>query len=158
MDTRTVNNIKGSNYQIFALTLIISFIVMYCIMFLNVDEADHIYLSMTRIYMTLMMVAAMALLMIATMGKMYKNKRINLMIVIIGITVFGLSLAGVRTQTLIGDVQYMKGMIPHHSIAILTSKNAHIKDPEVRKLADGIIATQEKEIAEMKAILARINK
>ena len=74
------------------------------------------------------------------------------------IAVFGLSLAGVRTQTLVGDVQYMKGMIPHHSIAIMTSKNANIKDPEVRKLADGIIATQEKEIAEMKAILARMKK
>jgi len=153
-----MEKMNNGSYKTFALTMIISFILMYGIMFLNVDEADHIYLSMTRFYMTLMMVAAMALLMLATMGMMYKNKRLNLVIGIMGIAVFCLSLVGVRTQTLVGDVQYMKGMIPHHSIAIMTSKNAHIKDPEVRKLADGIIAAQEKEIAEMKAILARMKK
>jgi uncharacterized protein (DUF305 family) len=148
---------KGS-YKTFAVTMVISFILMYGIMFLNVDQADHIYLSMTRFYMTLMMVAAMAVLMLASMGMMYKNKRLNLVIGIGSVALFGLSLAGVRTQTFVGDVQYMRGMIPHHSIAIMTSKNAHIKDPEVRKLADGIIKTQEKEIAEMKAILARMKQ
>lgn len=148
---------KGS-YKTFAVTMVISFILMYGIMFLNVDQADHIYLSMTRFYMTLMMVSAMAVLMLASMGMMYKNKRLNLVIGIGSVALFGLSLAGVRTQTFVGDVQYMRGMIPHHSIAIMTSKNAHIKDPEVRKLADGIIKTQEKEIAEMKAILARMKQ
>ncbi|QJD98358.1 DUF305 domain-containing protein [Mucilaginibacter robiniae] len=147
-----------SSYKTFALTMVISFILMYGIMFLNVDEVDYIYLSMTRLYMTLMMIAAMAILMLATMGMMYKNKKTNLVIIIVGLTVFGLSLFGVRTQTFVGDVQYMRGMIPHHSIAIMTSKNADIKDPEVRKLADGIIATQKREIAEMKRILARLDK
>ena len=71
---------------------------------------------------------------------------------------FGLALAGVRTQTLVGDVQYMKGMIPHHSIAIMTSTRADIKDPEVKKLSQGIIEAQEREIAEMKRILARMDK
>lgn len=149
---------EKSSYRIFALTLVISFMLMYVVMFLNVDQANHIYLSMTRFYMTTMMIAVMAVLMVLTMGMMYKNKKLNLIIMIASATVFGLSLAGVRTQTFVGDVQYMKGMIPHHSIAILTSKNAKIKDPEVRKLADGIIATQEKEIAEMKRILARMDK
>lgn len=62
----------------------------------------------------------------------------------------------VRTQTPIGDVLYMKAMIPHHSIAILTSKRADIKDPEVRKLADDIIKAQEKEISEMQALIKKL--
>ena len=148
---------KG-NYKTFVLTLLCSFIIMYGVMFLNVDQADHIYLSMTRFYMTLMMTAAMALLMLAMMRMMYKNRKLNVIIMLSSIAVFVLSIVGVRTQTFVGDVQYMKGMIPHHSIAIMTSKNANIKDPEVRKLADGIIAAQEKEIAQMKRILARRNK
>ncbi|MEO7047071.1 MAG: DUF305 domain-containing protein [Ferruginibacter sp.] len=74
------------------------------------------------------------------------------------VVLFGLVLTGLRTQTPIGDVQYMKAMIPHHSSAILVSKNANLKDPEVIKLSEGIIASQEKEIAEMKAILARMGK
>jgi uncharacterized protein (DUF305 family) len=148
---------KGQ-YKTFVLTLLCSFIIMYGVMFLNVDQADHIYLSMTRFYMTLMMTADMALLMLAMMRMMYKNRKVNVIIILSSTAVFILSLIGVRTQTFVGDVQYMKGMIPHHSIAIMTSKNANIKDPEVRKLADGIIAAQEKEIAQMKRILARMNK
>ena len=148
---------KG-NYKTFVLTLLCSFIIMYGVMFLNVDEADHIYLSMTRLYMTLMMVTAMALLMLAMMRMIYKNRKLNVIIILSSTAVFILSLIGVRTQSFVGDVQYMKGMIPHHSIAIMTSKNANIKDPEVRKLADGIFAAQEKEIAQMKRILALINK
>lgn len=153
-----MKTINQGSYTTFTLTMVTSFVLMYGIMFLNVDEANHVYLNMTRFYMTLMMVAAMAMLMLVMMRKMYTSKRLNLVIIFISVTSFLLSLAGVRSQTFVGDVQYMKGMIPHHSIAILTSKNAHIKDPEVRKLADGIIATQEKEIAEMKAILARMKK
>ncbi|MEO7212009.1 MAG: DUF305 domain-containing protein [Mucilaginibacter sp.] len=148
---------KG-NYKMFVWMLFLSFIIMYGVLFLNVDQADHIYLSLTRLYMTLMMVAAMAVLMLAMMRIMYKNRKLNTIIILSSVAVFILSLVGVRTQTFVGDVQYMKGMIPHHSIAIITSKNAHIKDPEVRKLADGIIAAQEKEIAEMKKILARMGK
>ncbi len=92
------------------------------------------------------------------MYKMYPNKKRNNFIMIISLVIFAFTLAGVRTQTPISDVQYMKAMIPHHSSAILTSENTNIKDPEVRKLADGIIEAQVKEIAEMKAILKRMEK
>ncbi len=137
---------KG-NYKTFILMLILSFFMMYAVMYLNVDQLDHIYLNITRLYMTLLMVSLM-----------YKNKKLNTIIVLSSIAVFTLALIGVRTQTPIGDVQYMKEMIPHHSIAIMTSKNAHLKDPEVKKLAQSIIDAQEKEIAEMKRILARMDK
>ncbi len=133
--------------------LVISFLLMYAIMFLNVDEADHVYINMTRFYMTILMICAMAILMVAMMSMMYPNKRKNAVIITSSIVVFVLAFFGVHKQVGIGDVQYMKGMIPHHSIAIMTSENAHIKDARVRKLADGIIKTQKKEIAEMKAMI-----
>ncbi|MFZ1800113.1 MAG: DUF305 domain-containing protein [Chitinophagaceae bacterium] len=145
-------------YSKFFLMIIVSFIFMFGIMFLNIVELNHFYISINRIYMALLMASAMSFIMMAMMYKMYSNKKKNNSILIISVVVFAVTLAGIRTQTPIGDVQYMKGMIPHHSSAILTSENANIKDPEVRKLADGIIEAQKKEIAEMKAMLERLDK
>lgn len=144
---------KNANYKKFGIMLIVAFLLMYAIMFLNVDEPDHIYINMTRFYMTVLMICAMAILMVAMMPMMYPDKKTNTTIIISSIVVFILAFIGVHKQVGIGDVQYMKGMIPHHSIAIMTSENAHIKDARVRKLADNIIKTQKKEIAEMKAMI-----
>lgn len=146
------------SYKKFILTLIISFLFMYGIMFLNVDEASHIYLSFNRLYMSVLMVSLMAFVMIILMGKMYPSKKINTMISVISIVVFIAALAFLRNQTFVGDIQYMKGMIPHHSSAIMTSKNADIKDPEVKKLSEQIIKSQEQEITQMKNILKRMKK
>lgn len=154
----SMQKMPGMSYKAFSLMMIVSFIIMYGIMFLNVDEANHIYLSITRTYMALLMVSLMAVVMMLMMGKMYPNRKINTGIIIGSIFIFALVLAGLRTQTPIGDVQYMKAMIPHHSSAIMVSKHANIKDPEVKKLSEGIIASQEKEIAEMKALLEKIDK
>jgi uncharacterized protein (DUF305 family) len=145
-------------YRKLLLTMIVSFVIMYAVMFLNVDAASHIYLSTTRFYMALLMIAPMAVLMLSVMGKMYMNKKLNRIIMAAGIVVFAGALAGLRTQTPISDRQYMKAMIPHHSSAILTSKQANIKDPEVKKLAGQIIQSQEEEIAQMKQILERMGK
>lgn len=106
--------------------------------------------------MTLLMISAMAILMLLMMRHMYTNAKLNIMIIAGSLVVFALSLTFARNQTFIGDEQYMRGMIPHHSIAILTSKHADIKDPEVKKLSQNIIKTQEKEIAEMKQMLHRL--
>ena len=138
--------------------MVVSFIIMFSVMFLNVDEANHIYISTTRIYMALLMVSPMAIVMMLMMGKMYPHKKLNTGIMLGALVLFGLVLAGLRTQTPIGDAQYMKAMIPHHSSAIMVSKHANLQDPEVKKLSEGIIASQEKEIAEMKAILERMDK
>ncbi len=159
MENKTkMNNMQSMTYRKFSLMMVISFIIMYSVMFLNVDEANHIYISTTRIYMALLMVSPMAIVMMIMMGKMYPSKKVNTGIILGGVVLFGLVLAGLRTQTPVGDVQYMKAMIPHHSSAIMVSKHADIKDPEVKKLSEGIIASQEKEIAEMKAILERMTK
>lgn len=144
-------------YRHFALMLGISFFIMYAVMFLNVADIDHIYISLNRFYMALLMVSPMALLMLLMMKYMYTNQRRNRIIGIGSVVVFALALASLRSQTAIGDVQYMRGMIPHHSSAILTSTQAHIKDPQVRELADGIISSQRKEIAEMKALLDKLD-
>ena len=151
-----MKKMQSMSYKKFSLMMLISFIIMYGVMFLNVDEANHIYISTTRTYMTLLMICPMAIVMMLMMGKMYPNKKLNTGIMLGAVVLFAIVLTGLRTQTPIGDVQYMKAMIPHHSSAILVSKNANLKDPEVMKLAEGIIASQEKEIAEMKAILERM--
>ncbi len=153
-----MEKMPSMSYRRFLLMMVISFVIMYSVMFLNVDEANHIYISTTRTYMALLMISPMAIVMMLMMGKMYPNKKLNTGIMAGAVVLFGLVLAGLRTQTPIGDVQYMKAMIPHHSSAIMVSKNANLKDSEVIKLSEGIIASQEKEIAEMKAILARMGK
>lgn len=136
--------------------LLVSFIIMYAVMFLNVDWLEHVYLSTSRFYMTLLMVSPMALLMLALMPAMYDNKKLNTIIIISSIAVFILSLSFLRTQTLIADEQYMKAMIPHHSSAILVSQEAQLKNPKVKKLAEEIIKAQEKEISEMKQLLKEL--
>ena len=151
-------NTDTKPYKTFALMLGCSLVVMYAVMFLNVSSLDHIYLSLTRCYMALLMVSPMALLMLLLMGRMYTDRRLNRIIAAGSVLVFALAFGLLRSQTPIGDVQYMRAMIPHHSSAILTSTHADIMDPEVRKLADGIIDSQRKEIAEMKVLLTKLDK
>ena len=149
---------KKSNYGKFFAMLGVSSIVMFSVMYLNVDQFSHIYLGLTRFYMTALMIAPMALIMLGFMTSMYTNKRTNGLIIGGSIAAFIGILTLVRTQTFVSDAQYMEAMIPHHSSAILFSQEANLKDPEVQKLARGIIESQEREIAEMKAILARMKE
>lgn len=146
----------GMSYKKFSIMMIISFLIMYTVMFLNLDKLGDYHTSATRIYMAILMVAPMAVVMMAMMGKMYPNKKLNIAIIIGNVILFAVVLAALRTQTPISDVQYMKAMIPHHSSAIMVSKHANIKDPEVRELADSIIASQEREINQMEGILKRM--
>ncbi|MEJ5993118.1 DUF305 domain-containing protein [Pedobacter sp. Du54] len=140
-------------YAMFALTLMISFFIMYSVMFLNVDDVGHVYLSLTRLYMSILMIAPMAILMLLMMPSMYSNKKLNRIIMGSGIVIFVVALVFLRSQAFISDRQYMKAMIPHHSSAILTSKRANITDKNVRKLADSIIVSQQEEIRRMKFLL-----
>jgi uncharacterized protein (DUF305 family) len=155
---KTMSGMQGMSYSKLIGMLLISFLIMYMVMFLNMDKFTHYHTSATRIYMALLMVAPMAVVMMVMMGKMYPNKKKNTGIILTALVVFILVLSGLRTQTPIGDVQYMKAMIPHHSSAIMVSKHAHIKDPEVKRLSQQIIQSQEKEIAEMEAMIRRLSK
>ncbi len=149
---------KGkNNYTKFVIMLASSFIAMYITMYLNTYAIDHVYFSLTRFYMACLGIAAMALIMFFVMRKMYQNKKKNRAIILGSILLFVSALGLVRAQKpIIGDVLWMKAMIPHHSIAILTSERADIKDPEVKKLAEEIIEAQRREIAEMKSMINRL--
>lgn len=143
-------------YFKFGLMMLTSFIIMYAVMFMNVDQWDHIMLSSMRTYMTFLMIAPMAVVMMLYMWGMYKNKTANGIIIGIAIVIFGVTYYMMRNQTGITDVDYMKGMIPHHSSAILTSEESDLQDPEVKKLAEEIIKTQKEEIALMKELIERL--
>lgn len=150
---------KSNSYSTFMWMLVASFVAMYITMYLNTYELDHVYFSLTRFYMSCLGISAMALIMFFFMRKMYKNKQKNLGIIVGSVGLFFAALGLVRTQSpIIGDVLWMKAMIPHHSIAILTSERADIKDPEVKKLAESIISAQRKEIGEMKAMIKRLEE
>lgn len=140
-------------YARFGAMIATSTAVMLGLMYLNTYEPSHVFFSETRTYMALVMGAAMAVIMLGFMLGMLTNRRLNTLIVTISAAVFFLALWLVRSQATVEDVSYMKAMIPHHSIAILTSERAHIADPRVRKLADGIIETQRREILEMEALI-----
>lgn len=130
--------------------------VMYGLTYLNTYALDHVYWSETRVYMSIMMGSVMALIMLTFMLHMLKNTAINVTIVVVSVVVFAGTLALVRSQATVQDVSWMKAMIPHHSIAILTSERAEISDPRVRKLADEIIEAQRREIEEMKTLIAEM--
>lgn len=133
--------------------IITSAVLMYIVMYLNTYQLDHVYFSEMRLYMVILSTCVMAIVMLLFMLGMLKNKKINTVIIAVSILIFSGSFYLMRNQTTISDVDYLRGMIPHHSIAILTSERAQIKDPRVRKLADDIIEAQKEEIRIMKELL-----
>lgn len=145
-----------TNYRRFAVMIATSTVVMYGLMYLNTYQLDHVFFSETRVYMALVMGAAMALVMLGFMRGMYTNARLNFGIAAASIVAFAVALWLVRSQATVDDVSYMRAMIPHHSIAILTSGRANISDPRVRKLADEIIEAQRREIDEMKMLIREL--
>lgn len=141
------------SYSKFAAMIGTSTIVMLVLMYLTTYSWDHVFFSETRLFMAIVMGAAMAFIMLMFMLGMYKSRRVNISILAGSLAVFALSLWLARSQETVDDVAWMKAMIPHHSIAILTSERATISDPRVRELSNKIIATQKAEIAEMKALI-----
>lgn len=140
-------------YRKFLAMILVASVLMFCLMYLNTYQLDHVWFSQTRLFMTFIMAGSMALVMLFFMRHMYKNSRANLAIVIASVALMGAGLWLVRTQATVADVAWMEAMIPHHSIAILTSKRARISDPRVRELADSIIEAQLKEISEMEVLI-----
>lgn len=141
------------SYARFGAMIATSTVVMFGLMYLNIYTLDHVFYSQTRTWMAFYMGAAMAVIMLLFMLKMYENRRANIAIIVGSLIVFAGALWLVRSQETVGDVGYMKAMIPHHSIAILTSERAQISDPRVRRLADEIIEAQIREIDEMKQLI-----
>lgn len=140
-------------YRNFVLMILVSSTVMHGLMYLNTYEVSHVWFSQTRLFMTFIMAGSMALVMLFFMRHMYRSTQKNAAIIVGSVALMTLGLWLVRSQSTVNDVDWMKAMIPHHSIAILTSERATIADPRARKLAGEIIQTQKREIAEMQALI-----
>ena len=139
----------------FLATIAVSTVAMFAVMYLNTWNLSHVRFSQTRAW-TLYMGGGMAIVMLVAMWGMFANRRANVAALAGAAVVLGLGVAMVRSQATVDQVSWMKAMIPHHSIAILTSTRARITDPRVRALADGIIETQRREIAEMEALIGEL--
>jgi hypothetical protein len=146
----------GGNYARFILMIMTSMIAMFALTYLTTFRLDDVRWSETRFLMAFVMGAAMAVIMLAYMLSMYRSRTVNGTIVAASVAIFALAAWLVRSQSTVQDASYMRAMIPHHSIAILTSSRAEIADVRVRALADAIIDAQKREIAEMNWLLGDI--
>ena len=144
-------------YIRFGLMILTSTVVMFVLMYLNTYAWDHVFFSETRVYMALLMGATMAVIMLAYMLGMYSSAKLNIAIFAGALIAFALALWLVRSQVTVSGPSYMRAMIPHHSIAVMTSERAQMRDPRVRKLADEIIEAQRREIAEMRYLIGEVS-
>jgi uncharacterized protein (DUF305 family) len=144
-----------SSYRMLALNLLLSAIIMYFVMFAMIDGLADFFHNLNMLYMAFMMVAPMGVLMLLTMGSMYGNRKLNLALHAGFVALFVLAFAGIRTQTPIGNAQFLRSMIPHHSGAILMCREAKITDPEIVALCGRIEQSQRAEIDQMNSILRR---
>lgn len=149
---------EGASYLRFGAMIATSALVMFGLKYTSTYALDHVWFSETRAWMTLLMAGAMAIVMLLFMLGMYRNTKVNAAIVLGSLVVMAGALFGLRSQVTVDDSDYMEGMIPHHSIAVLTSERAQIEDVRVRKLANGIITAQRKEIKEMEWLIADIEE
>lgn len=154
--TEESNQDRSGIYWRFGAMIVTAMAAMFVLMYVNTFELDHVKWSETRFYMTFVMGAAMAGIMLSFMLGMYRDRRANIGIFIASVVVLVGSIWLVRSQATVQDESYMSAMIPHHSIAILTSERSEIEDVRVCELAVGIIEAQRREIAEMEWLIEDI--
>ena len=152
------HNSHQMTYKKFILMIVLSFFAMYVLMYAMVDRFENAVPNINQIYMAGLMTAGMVVIEMLLMGKMYRSRKINLTIVLVGIVALSAFWFGIRKQTAVSDRQFLKSMIPHHAAAVLMVKEADLNDPEIQKLANEIIKAQEKEIAFMKRKLKELDK
>jgi len=135
-----------------------SVVAMFFLMYQLSYSLDHATFSMNRLIASLVMGCVMAIVMLGFMWSMYEGKSTKVAVLVVSALLGVILLVVNRSQALIGDVGFMRAMIPHHSIAINNAEKAHISDQRVRKLADEIIESQVREIATMKLLSADIQR
>lgn len=145
----------GTNYLRLGIELSVDFVVMYLVMYTMIATLAHFHVNLNNVYMTLMMVAPMALVMLVSMRAMFPSPRANVAIGTVAVVVFALSFLGMRTQAGVGNAEFLRSMIPHHSGAILMCEQASLTDPEIIALCRSILDSQQREIAQMQALLQR---
>lgn len=142
-------------YRRLLIMTLLSFASMYVLMYAMVDRLDNVYANLNQAYMAGLMAAAMAIIEVLLMGAMYPRKRLNAGIIVVSALAGVACFMFIRAQTAIEDRQFLRSMIPHHASAILMCDEALIEDPAITQLCKGIVVSQQAEIAEMKALLAR---
>ncbi|WP_286751645.1 MULTISPECIES: DUF305 domain-containing protein [Sphingobacterium] len=148
---------KG-NYMKLLWMAIVSYILMFFLMYAMVDTAENVVFNINQFYMAGLMAAPMIIIEILMMRKMYANSKLNMIIGGLAAVLTLLSFLCIRQQAAVGDVQFLKSMIPHHAGAVLMVEKSSLEDPEVKKLAEDIIVAQKKEIAFMKAKINQLEK
>lgn len=144
---------KNNHYVMLGVMIFIHFCIMYVLMYAMVDVFGHVYLNINKVYMALLMTAPMAVMEVLMMKKMYTNRASNLAFLTGSVLVFVLAFTFIRSQTGVGDTQFLRSMIPHHSSAILMCEDANIQDQEIIDLCDDIIEAQKREIELMQSML-----
>lgn len=152
------NHHANMSYKKFVLMIVFSFIAMYILMYAMVDRFENALPNLNQLYMAGLMTAAMVVIEMWLMWSMYRNRKLNAVIIAIGFVALAGCWCAIRWQTAISDTQFLKSMIPHHAGAVLMVKEAELSDPEVKKLAKDIIEAQEKEIAFMKRKIEDLQK
>jgi hypothetical protein len=145
-------------YATLGLALTTSLVVMFALTFVGVYRFDDVFVNLNRFYMALIMVAPMAVIMLAFMGHMFRNRWANAAIVGAAVVVGLGTFWAIQRQALVGDEQMIRSMIPHHSIAIKTCEYADLSDAELAELCQEIISAQEREISQMRDILDRLGR
>lgn len=148
---------KPSPYRSLAFTVGIHFFVMYALTYAAVNAFDNVFLNINRFYMAAIMVSPMVILMLLFMGHMYENKRLNIVLYSVSALIFILGFAFIRTQMFVGNEQFLRSMIPHHSSAIVMCERSDITDPEIIALCGEIVEAQQREIDQMNEILRRLD-
>lgn len=149
------NHQKRGMYARLAVMLALSFIAMYFLMYAMVDTIHDVLPNVNQGYMAAIMTGPMGLLELGLMSKMYPDRSKNLMVALASLAMLGVGWWGMRSQAAIGDEQFLKSMIPHHSGALLMCRNAKLETQETRALCKRIIEAQVREIAEMRGLLAK---
>lgn len=147
---------KQSAYKKLAIAVSINAVIMFLAMYVMIDNITNFHININFIYMTLIMVAPMVIVMLLVMKSMFMNKRLNMILIVTSVILIILLFILIRTQSPVGDVQFLRSMIPHHSGAVLMCEQSAISDPEIIQLCDQIVQTQKEEISQMEAILQRL--
>ena len=136
----------------------LSYVAMFILMYAMVDRFANVYPNLNQAYMAGLMAAPMVLIELVVMRGMYSDAKLNWTFGVVSLVALALFFAAIRVQTAVGDVQFVKSMIPHHASAILMCNRATLTDDELKKVCGEIRESQQREIDQMKAILARINR
>jgi uncharacterized protein (DUF305 family) len=138
--------------------IMLHFIAMYILMYAMVDVFGNVYNNFNQFYMAALMTSSMVLIELPLMMSMYKSKKLNIVIIAAGTLMLVGSWFAIRQQTAISDRQFLRSMIPHHGGAILMCNEATVQDREIQDLCRNIIAGQQSEIDQMKAMLDRLGR